>query len=262
MPMRQPDSSLQPLPALYRGCGLTVAVLVGVFFLATLATYIVFQAPAAEVRVPNLVGMQAQDAQASAAKLGLVPRVDGGRYDDSIPAGAVCATDPPGGRAVRAGRGLRLFVSKGPRNSGVPDLTGKTVTQARDLLQSRGLAVGEVWSKRSSENVGIVVSQSSSPGSKVAAGTAIDLETSGGPDFGAVHLEGSPDRLFRSVIVRLPDDGVQHHLLVKIEHAGAEQVVHDRLYPPRDRAEIEISGEAGDRVIVFLDDRDILTQRL
>jgi beta-lactam-binding protein with PASTA domain len=262
MSARQPGSNQEPLTALYRGCVLTVAVLLGVFVLVSLATYFVFQQPSSEVKVPNLVNTPAADAQAAAEKLGLVPKVAGGRYDDAIPAGSICATDPPAGRAVRSGRGIHLFVSKGPRNSGIPDLTGKTVPDARGLLQNRALAVGEVWSKRSSEKIGVVVAQSASPGSKVAAGTAIDLEVSGGPDFGAIHVEGSPDRLFRTVVVTLPDDGVQHHILVKIEHAGAEQVVHDRLYAPRDRAEIEISGEAGDRVIVYLDDRDILTHRL
>ncbi len=262
MSLRQPGPNQEPLTALYRGCGLTVAVLLGLFVLATLATYFVFQAPGNEVKVPNLVGKPSQDAQVEAEKLGLVPRVAGGRYDDGIPAGAVCATEPPAGRAVRSGRGIHLFLSKGPRSSGIPDLTGKTVAEARDLLQRRALAVGEVWSKRSDEKVGIIVGQSASPGSKVAAGTTIDLETSGGPDFGVVHVEGSPDHLFRTVVVRVPDDGVQHHIIVKIEHSGAEQVVHDRLYPPRERAEIEVSGETGDRVLVLLDDRNILTSRL
>jgi hypothetical protein len=260
--MRTTDARRETLMALYRGCLLTVAVLVVLVVLAGASTYLIFRAPGSELKVPNLIGQTAQQARAAAEAMGLTARVAGWRYDDSIPAGAVCSTEPGPGRAVRKGRGIRLFVSQGPRNSGVPDLAGQTVAEARDLLAKRSLTVGEVWNGRSSEKVGVVVGQSASPGSKVAAGTPIDLETSGGPDFGVVHIEGAPDRLFRTVVLRLPDDGAQHHVLVKLGKNGEEQVVHDRLHPPKERVEVEVTGETGDRVLVFMDDRNILTRRL
>lgn len=262
MPKRQPGPMQEPLTAVYRGCALTVAVLLVISLATSLVVFLVFQTPRPVVTVPNLVGKQSADALAAARQKGLVPTVDGSRYDDNIPAGAVCSTEPPPGRDVRKGRAIRLFISRGPRNSLVPNLVGGTVSDAREALEARGLVVGEVWSKRSDEKVGTVVSQSTSPRAKVAAGTRINLQVSGGPDFGVIHVPGQPDHVFRTVILRMPDDGVQHHVLVKLDHNGTEQVVHDRMYPPKERAEIDISGEVGDEVIVELDDRTILMKRL
>jgi serine/threonine-protein kinase len=250
------------LRELRRGCLLTIGV--GVFLLLAAATTmsVILRPPAREVNVPNLIGLEPQAAQQQAQAMGLVAEVAGERYDDVVGRGLVCMTDPAPGRRVRQGRRIFVYLSRGPLNAVVPNVTGLSLQEAAAALERRGLAVGEVYYKRSAYNAGVVVGQVPSAGTKAASGTRVELQVSGGPDYGRVRLPDGRVRLFRQVIVRLPEAAAPGQVRVEKYHAGAVEVVHEALQAPGTETKVDLVGELGDRVRVYLDEKKVLDREM
>jgi eukaryotic-like serine/threonine-protein kinase len=79
-----------------------------------------------------------------------------------------------------------LAGDEGPRIS-VPDLIDLTVEQAEDVLEARGLEVGDVTEEPSNEvDEGLIMRQRPGEGQMVAEGTAIDLWVSAGQEMTSV----------------------------------------------------------------------------
>jgi beta-lactam-binding protein with PASTA domain len=118
---------------------LLVGGLVGTFLVfAAIAMRVAVRA--LEVRVPELIGKPVEEARTLASDLGLVVRVDDGRRPDpKIPAGHVLGQDPPAGSNARRQRGLRLWVSSGPRVVVAPKLLGESERTAQIRLTQEGV---------------------------------------------------------------------------------------------------------------------------
>lgn len=94
--------------------------------------------------VPRLAGMPVAAAKAKASRDGFSVRVGAARYDDSVPAGKIVATDPNQGAKIAHDGTITLFPSKGPSTIAIPDVANKTLDQARQALRDAGLRVGQI----------------------------------------------------------------------------------------------------------------------
>jgi serine/threonine-protein kinase len=143
-----------------------------------------------EVTVPDLAGMELEQARAAAAHAELYLQEDEGRYDDVTPEGRIRAQDPPAGATIKKNRKLKVSVSLGPMDVTVPDVRGQSARSARLALEHEGLRVGHVtrtWEPGMPEDV--VMAQDPAPSG--APGTprvpsarsdgAVDLLVSRGP---------------------------------------------------------------------------------
>lgn len=95
------------------------------------------------------------------------------------PRGAVVASDPPKGDSLPLPAVVRITISQGPSALQLPDLTGRTMADARSTLEQLGLRVGGISRDTSSfqpENT--VLSQSPAAGNLVPAGSRVDLRIS------------------------------------------------------------------------------------
>ena len=104
----------------------------------------------------------------------------------AIPEGYVYATEPSPGTKVRPGSIIDVYVSAGAEQIlvPVPEFKGLPEREAKSLLDSLGLLVGNVTYTRSPEAAGTVLSSSLEAGSNAYAYvTAIDFVVSGGKDF-------------------------------------------------------------------------------
>jgi len=247
---------------LVRGAVLTLGTVAGLVVLAALGSFIIFSSPQPVVQVPNVIGLATEEAEAQLRAAGLRVEKAGERYDDAIPAGAVCATDPGPGRSVRRGRLVQFYTSKGPQTAIVPDLIGRNLAEARVALSRQRLEVGGVWKRRSKYEADTIVGQEPSPGTKVPPGSVVDLEISGGPEFGIIHVPGDGDRLFRAVMIQVPADSGYHHVVVEKAHEGVVETVHDQVHPGGENVEVDVVVEPGDRIRVYVDDRSVLDRTL
>jgi serine/threonine-protein kinase len=132
------------------------------------------------VSVPRLVGAEMTAAERRLSDLGLTARTAKGHYSRTVPAGHVVRTQPAPGTDVDGGSAVTLVPSLGPPPVEVPDVLGKTVDQARTLLEGAHLKLGRVtprFSARFDEGrIAKVAAGASEPW-----GSAIDVWVSKGP---------------------------------------------------------------------------------
>ena len=123
------------------------------------------------VIMPDLTGMSYSDAEAALKKLGMTCTSQGSdaRVTDQVP--AANATVASNTKAV-----LYLGGSKPEKQITVPDLTGKSLNNARTALQNLGLYV--LVSGGVSDGSQTVTKQDVTQGTQVAYGTVVTVETS------------------------------------------------------------------------------------
>ncbi len=93
----------------------------------------------AGIRMPDVTGKDAKTAGAILARDGFTstPTTRSGGTND-LPAGQVISTDPPGGQVVGPTTGIVLTVSAGPQQITVPDVSGKSLSDAEAALTAQG----------------------------------------------------------------------------------------------------------------------------
>jgi serine/threonine-protein kinase len=88
--------------------------------------------------------------------------------------GVVVNTRPPAGRSRAPGDGITLFVSVGAPTLSVPDLTGLTLEEAREILEVAGLALGSTQARTSNAaEPGLIIEQNPAAGTLAAPGAAV-----------------------------------------------------------------------------------------
>ncbi|MET0788839.1 MAG: Stk1 family PASTA domain-containing Ser/Thr kinase [Cellulomonas sp.] len=126
------------------------------------------------VAIPDVAGKTEQEAVDTLTAANL--KVAANRQDDDNPAfpqGQVTKTDPPAGQSVAAGSEVTLFVSTG--NVAMPDVTGKTTAEARQILNDNKLQANTT-SVESTQTPDTVVQQDVAPGTLVKQGRTVNLQ--------------------------------------------------------------------------------------
>lgn len=135
-----------------------------------------------EIVVPKLEGKSLTDALAILSPMDLSLQQDGTDFDESLPAGTVIRQQPPSGMQVRAGRSIRVVISKGGQVVFVPAVMGKALAEAQSMLATDGIQMGSVSESYSNDLAkNVVISQSPSAGTVVTRGAFVDVEVSKGP---------------------------------------------------------------------------------
>lgn len=110
-------------------------------FVAYIAIGVVIRS-APEVAVPELVGMDIVDALQRMEGQELKIRIAGFEYSDTLPQNRILLQDPKPGHIVKAGREVRVFLSRGGEDAEVPDLKEFRWEEASSILGSRDLEMG------------------------------------------------------------------------------------------------------------------------
>jgi serine/threonine-protein kinase len=139
------------------------------------------------VDVPAVLGLPVDEAQHRLENANLEVHIADGEYSKRVPAGDVLRVQPAEGTRVQTETRVTLVPSLGPPPVEVPDLVGKTVPKARDLLRQADLEMGKV-TKRYDEALaaGLVVEQSVAAKDEAPFGSEIEVVVSRGPSPVAV----------------------------------------------------------------------------
>jgi serine/threonine-protein kinase len=129
--------------------------------------------------VPQVNGLTVSKAEKSIKAAGLnftVHRQPSQVVNKNI----VISTSPPNGNKVSAGTVVTLNVSSGPPKVQVPDVHGKSVTAATNLLRNKGFQVNQQTLQNSTAPANTVVRQSPAAFASVKKGSTITLFVSPG----------------------------------------------------------------------------------
>ncbi|MGH2778305.1 MAG: PASTA domain-containing protein, partial [Actinomycetota bacterium] len=133
----------------------------------------------AEVEVPRVTGLSEEQATQRLENAGLEvdPR---DRSHASVDEGDVFRQDPAAGETVEEGDTVVIFVSSGPGEVTVPNLTGLTEEDARDALEAEGLELGNTRTENSDQEQGTVIAQNPGAGEQLNEGEAVNITLSSG----------------------------------------------------------------------------------
>jgi serine/threonine-protein kinase len=137
-----------------------------------------------EVAVPNVVGYEMSQAE-TLLKEAELQVTHGYEYSDEVEKDHIIRQEPDSTQMVAKNTKITIIVSNGPetKDAVVPDLRGKTQSEALAALQNENLNLGNVTEEYSSTYPeGQVISQSTSSGSKVQEGSSVDITISKGAE--------------------------------------------------------------------------------
>lgn len=131
------------------------------------------------VTVPDVKGLALADAEGRLAQVGLKLHQGDGVYSDAVATDKVAAQMPEASTQVKEGREVEVNLSLGPTTYVVPDLRGKTLDEAQDIIASMHLSLGTVEKILTQEfSRGHILNQYPAPGKKMSNVVKIDLYVS------------------------------------------------------------------------------------
>ncbi|TWI71204.1 PASTA domain-containing protein [Desulfobotulus alkaliphilus] len=174
-----------------------------------------------EIIVPDLMGKDIVDVleRMEADRLGL--RVAGFEFSSTIAHNHVIRQEPLPGHTLKAGREVRVFLSRGLQKFEIPDTRGLRREESLRLLENRNFLTGHFsLLYHGSIPAGHVIASDPQAGLPAKSGTAVHLLVSAGkrpvfirmPDLGGMHADEMLDILKKRQLhvkkiesVHLPD---------------------------------------------------------
>jgi eukaryotic-like serine/threonine-protein kinase len=156
--------------------GLIIAGAIGGWFLYTkIQDQLLTNRP---VAVPDVTLLQKDLAKLKIEQAGLTPRLLTAA-SDTVPRGQISTQDPGGGAKIGKGSTVTLTVSTGKPRVLVPDVRGRSVTDAVTALAQIGLNP-KIHRVFSSQQPDVVTGQNPAPGDQVIKGSDVRINVSRG----------------------------------------------------------------------------------
>ena len=151
-----------------------------VFFLSVYST-VSLLVKGDEINAPDLIGKTLTEAYAIAAKKGIIIKKVVGDFGQAYAPNTVVNQFPAPDSGVKEKSVLKIFVASEVGQTVVPELTGKSQKECDALLKNSKLKKGHIAFISSRDApLDNVIGQSVPTGSRIAAGSAIDLLISKG----------------------------------------------------------------------------------
>jgi eukaryotic-like serine/threonine-protein kinase len=187
----------------------------------------------AEVEVPNLLGLDRVQAQASLQQVGLVLSPDQRQQvvQDDKDIGRVQLQDPPAGRRLAKGKLVAITVGVPPETVGVPDVTGTNVDQAQRNIALAHLTA-QIQEVDSAVQKGQVLRQNPAGGSTVKAGSTVTLTVSRGNQIQMPNLRGQTPAQALGTLQRLGWAGTLRQTFTTVDDPNQVGLIIKQDVPP------------------------------
>lgn len=129
---------------------------------------------------PDLMDKTLEDAIQTAEEQGFKVKQGKDIYSSDYAEGRVCLQNPEPGKDMPKEGTITVNISKGPKEGLVPKVVGKYQDEAEAFLKEQGYELGNVKTKTSPEEEGLILEQSPEAGSSADKGTKIDIWVSDG----------------------------------------------------------------------------------
>jgi beta-lactam-binding protein with PASTA domain/predicted Ser/Thr protein kinase len=154
--------------------------------------------PAKVALVPPVTTMSQEAAVAKLTEAGFHAVVQPGA-SATAPKGTVISENPPAGTSLPLNSDVTITVSSGPQAVPVPDLTNKSLADAKTELQRDKLVLGTTTPRDAPQDPNTVLSQTPTPGTTVPAGSVVNVVVASGntkvPDVRNLPLDEAEQQL-------------------------------------------------------------------
>ncbi len=208
------------------------------------------QTSAAYVQMPDVRGMNVEDARNSLTGLGLNPQVEY-QESDTYDEGVVISADVSVGASLETGSKVTLTVSAGSEGVEVPGVTGKTFDEANSELIGLGFLVNKTENYSDTIEAGIVISQNPANGSKAPKGSVITVTVSLGKEETKVRVPNliglsEEDGTFEAIEAGLQIGSVSYVYNAEVQegHICYQSYSHGSYVDPGTSLDIKVSQGA------------------
>lgn len=140
-----------------------------------------------QTTVPNVIGMNKEEAINLLESKNFIPIVQTTRFDDKYGKDKVIFQKPNKGALVKEGRRIYLTISGGEPLVRVPYIVNKTLRDAQITLEKIGLKLGQIDSIESELPPNIIVEQQYFQGRELPKGSVVGVKISIGPQEGMIR---------------------------------------------------------------------------
>ena len=196
---------------------------------------IVYNPSNTPVPVPDLGGLTVEQARTALLNLGLTIGEITYVTDPLVEADTIISSRPAFGESVLGGATIDLTVSQGKGTNPIPNLDGKTVDEARSILEGDpyGFVVEEIIEASDTVAIGFVIRTSPVTGAEAAKGATVTIYVSNGrapipvpPVVGLTERQARPLLTSQGLIVRVvyadvtPESGDDKRVIEQSPSAG------------------------------------------
>ena len=174
-----------------------------------------------QVEMIRVVGMHVDEAKKALLDLGLTPEI---KYEESssYDAGTVLRASVGDGLMIDKGTNVILTVAEAVEGVQVPNVTGKSQTEAESILTKEGFVVTVVENPDQAVEKGLVISQSPEAETKAAAGSNITIRVSLGSEDNKVRVPKVIDMTEMDATAVLMENGLAVGTVTQVENEETE----------------------------------------
>lgn len=207
-----------------------------------------------KIKMPSVIHLSEEQARAILKDFTILIEE---QYHDTVPAGMVIAQNPEPDEMVAPDETqVTLVISKGKETYIMPDLTGKTVEEARSALAQINLGINEI-KEGYSERIGpgkIFDQWPYKPGERVEKGGSVDVWVSQGPEIKQKTKKISilSDRL--PPWLRNGEPPKEVHVEIKVKDVKGERKVYDEMIkgPKTYSVDVQVSPNQSALIQVYI----------
>ncbi len=222
-----------------------------------------------EGTVPKLVGSSLSDAEYILDKYNY--KLGNVTYEaSSLPEGVVVSQDPEAGVERSAGSYVNIVVSEGEDDSEavMPSLLGKSLEDAKEAIESAGLAVGEIsYGVSSAYDDNEVMWQEYDADKKLAKGTTVNIKVSRIDEGDGEDGEGSEATESKSVALHISYDLAENqvfYLTVTVsDDEGTHNIISNQQRTKDAGSEtVTLTGSGSGTVTVIIDNNVVMKKNV
>lgn len=175
--------------------------------------------------MPDLIGVTRRIAELTLANRGITATITE-EYDDEVPVNEVIYQHPVEGTIITENTAVELIISLGPEPEDIfmPNLLGKTLEEARPIIEEYQLDVVETKYASSTEYYeGQICEQSIQPNASTQTGVEITITVSEGP---------GPQAKNHTAYYMVPDDGETHEVVIEVVDSNGTRQVYNEEHDP------------------------------
>ncbi|HHY71359.1 MAG TPA: Stk1 family PASTA domain-containing Ser/Thr kinase [Thermoanaerobacterales bacterium] len=197
--------------------------------------------------VPNIIGKSEQEGIALLESSGFEPGHIKKDYSNDVPEGIITDQNPRDGLTLSQGELINFTVSLGPDLVDVPTLVGRTLDEAKKILEENNITTYNVSKKPDQAPENTVIEQSPKPNEAMEPNGSINLVVSSGPVQTKQFVVGP--------ILFPPESSEITVKIIVSDDLGKERIVYLKKHPPEDSPlSVPIEGAGEMEIEVWLDD--------
>jgi serine/threonine-protein kinase len=225
------------------------------------------------VTVPDVRRHSLEDARLAIEQAHMVVGEVRETYDQSVQSGYILLQDPAGGASVQQGTVVNLTVSKGQQILTLPDLVGRSLDEARGILETLGVTLRDVTQvPRADVPPGQVIAMMPPAGTQIHHGDAVSVTiavregTTGAPPPQPIVTSTprpspsskppSPsDRRQAQIRLVVPQGPARQAIKIVVVDAQGVHVAYEGTHSPGENVERQVTGVGYTIVQVYIDRR-------